>query len=367
MGSRKMLCVRGYYNHNMYRLLYIYVILLSCKGAQESGIDQYSVIQGLTMGTYYQITTKSDQSVYLQDSIENLLSNLNDALSTYVDASYISKFNQHPQGIGSSVLQNPILATYLFDNLALSREIFEISNGYFDPTVMPLVNYWGFGFDPRIEVNDADSIRIRQMLEYVGFDGVMWSDDRDTIFKKDAKTQLDFSAIAKGYAIDVLCEYLDGKGIGHYLVDIGGEVKAKGVSERGRKWQIGVAEPNENSGVTTYGMIVELGEMAMATSGNYRNYYEVNGNKISHTINPITGFFERNDLLSASILTADCARADALATACMALGYQGARDLVESFEDVDAILIYVDDKQAIRRYVSPQITSNVKIELENGI
>jgi thiamine biosynthesis lipoprotein len=313
------------------------------------------------MGTYYRITFGSTNGLPKQETVESWLRNLNQALSTYIPSSVISKFNQSERGIGAKSIENQDLTRYFFENVAISSQIYEESNGSFDPTVMPLVNYWGFGYDHGQVLTEIDSQLIDSLLDFVGFDRLTISQSpTDSIAKPDSRIQLDFSAVAKGYAIDVVGQYLeDSFAIVNYLIDIGGESRARGVNREGNTWRIGINEPVENSPFSNFKFIVELKDQSIATSGNYRNFYEINGQKISHTINPQTGFYERNDLLSASILAKSCGYADGYATACMAMGFDKAKQMVENNDQLDAILIYIDSGNEIKHYITNRIREYV--------
>lgn len=338
-----------------------FILLLSLIACREVPKGEYVEYAGETMGTYYLITFAPGAGQPAQKTIERWLAELNRSLSTYDPKSVISLFNQSENGIGEQGIGNPRFSRYFFDNVAISSDIFRKSGGSFDPTVMPLVNYWGFGYDQQKIISQIDTHRVDSLRKFVGFEKLKpVNNGQDSIHKSDPRVQLDFSAVAKGYAIDILGQYLeDSFSIRDYLIDIGGESRARGVNREGNPWRVGINEPFENSLFNTFQFIVELKDRSIATSGNYRNFYEVNGQKISHTINPKTGFFERNDLLSASIVTNDCAIADGFATACMAKGYAGARELVESSDDLEAILIYVDSDNELKHYITPRLSKFV--------
>jgi thiamine biosynthesis lipoprotein len=342
-------------------LLFIYFFLtVSC---QEPSGQVYEQVQGETMGTYYQITYRSGKTVMAKSTVEHLLRRLNAALSTYDPNSVISKFNQSTQGISSLTIGDDELGRFFFENLLLARATFDRSEGSFDPTVMPLVNYWGFGYEGRnltlVDTQTVDSLRT-----FVGFDKVSLEGDVKNweLTKSDARIQLDFSAVAKGYAIDVVSRFLqDTFGVKHYLVDIGGESRAQGVNREGLPWRVGINRPEEGSATSSFDFIVQLKDRSIATSGNYRNYYEIKGEKISHTMNPKTGFYERNNLLSASILTDNCGLADASATACMAMGFERAQEFVQRDPRLSAVFIYLDSDQQIKHYLTPDLEGIVTV------
>jgi thiamine biosynthesis lipoprotein len=203
---------------------------------------------------------------------------------------------------------------------------------------MPVVNYWGFGYTGREKVTEADSIKINSLLQSVGFNKL--HKQGKVILKDNPLTELDFSGIAKGYGVDKIAEHLASKGLKNYYVEIGGEVFAKGVNSKGITWRTGIGIPSSEANPLEFQEILELENKGIATSGNYRNYYEANGKKVSHTINPENGLPERNELLSATIIAPTCAEADGYATACMVLGLQKAIRMIEDDDQLEGILIY---------------------------
>lgn len=310
------------------------------------------LIQGETMGTYYRVTFRAENEAITQRELDSLLVALNMEVSTYIPEALISRFNYGDlRAIDAETLQ---AATHFKANLELALAMAQQTNNYFNPTVMPLVNYWGFGYTPKKPVTAVDSMAIDSLMQFVGldkieYDPVIVAPSAIQLDKESQGTQLDFSAIAKGYGVDLLAEHLESRGIKHYLVDIGGEVVAKGVKDdEGTSWRIGIAIPREEAAPTDMQVAVPLRDAAIATSGNYRNFYEINGQKFSHTINPFTGYPERSQLLSASILAADCATADGLATACMVAGLDKAYEMIDGMPGVEGYFIYGDEAGALQ-------------------
>jgi len=324
-------------------------LLFSC--ASESGQQQaplpYLTLEGQTMGTYYRVTYGDAQQRDFQVSIDSLLQAINLEVSTYIPAATISRFNQaesrfnlrtDPRSGEAGAYAN----RHFLPNFLKAKEVFAQTEGYFDPTVMPLVNFWGFGYTPKKPVEQADSAKVQELLLLVGFDQVELAvQGEDTLLQKARPdVQLDFSAIAKGYGVDEVGRFLAAQGIDNFLVDIGGEAVGRGRSPRGDAWRIGINKPQEDAAVDEIQVAVPLDNRAIATSGNYRNFYEVDGVKYSHTINPKTGFPERNTLLSASVFAADCMTADAYATAFMAMGLERAFALASQLPDIEAYFLY---------------------------
>ncbi len=332
-------------------LLGIAFTLLACQNDKQADSQTYISLQGETMGTYYRITYKDPEQRNFQQAIDSLLLALNQEVSTYIPSSMISNFNQSVEGILLS--EGGKQKNHFLENLKAAAEIFTLTEGAFDPTIMPLGNYWGFGYTPRKPVTKVDSNLVDSLLDFVGFEKLQLVEEgeRVKLNKRSPGIQLDFSALAKGYGVDAIGNLLKENEVNDFLVEIGGEVVARGLNKKGEPWSIGINQPSETSDLTDFVAIIPLENKGMATSGNYRNFYEVNGVKYSHTINPHTGFPERNTLLSATIIANNCMYADALATACMVLGTEAAFELINSLQDVDAYLIYgLEDGSLAEKY-----------------
>ncbi|HKK79092.1 MAG TPA: FAD:protein FMN transferase, partial [Phaeodactylibacter sp.] len=312
-------------------LLFI-LLLAGCApdGNSSAANADYSIVEGETMGTYYRITYKDRTGEDLKPTFDSVLKALNLEVSTYIPQSTISRFNAadsvfdlhtHPVRGDDVHYDN----THFLNNYRKSVEVAQETKGYFDPTVMPLVNYWGFGYTEK-KMEKVDSSTVDSLLQFVGLDKVELAIYEDNTWLRKALpgVKLDFSAIAKGYGVDLLGQVLEARDITDYLVDIGGETLAKGQSPRQTAWQLGISLPKEEASLRDLQTTVPLQNQALATSGNYRNFYEVDGVKYSHTINPKTGYPERNTLLSASVFAPDCTTADAYATAFMTLGTERA-------------------------------------------
>lgn len=299
-------------------------------------------LNGNTMGTTYNITYLDPSERDFKASIDSLLLVFNQSLSTYIPDSELSRFNQ------SDTLFFKL--PYFLPVLQSSKTVYEITEGAFDPTVGPFVNLWGFGpTGPQLK----DSVNIDAMLDLVGFNKISF--DSASVRKTKPGMYLDFSAIAKGYGVDVVAEFLQGKGIENLLVEIGGELVARGVNEKGELWKVGINRPEELGRADELYSIVALENKGMATSGNYRNYYEAGGVKISHTINPATGKPVNHGLLSATVLADDCMTADAYATAMMVMGTEKAIALQKTQSLLEIFLIYSDSTGQLKSYASEGI------------
>ena len=332
-----------------------FILLIGCQENKESKtpLNRY-VIEGETMGTYYRIIYLDTMSHEFKHEIDSLLVAINDEVSTYLEHSTISRFNHSDTGIIINAQES-----HFIKNLEASREIYSLSGGMFDPTVMPLVNYWGFGYTPKKPVDHIDSVKIITLLKRVGLPAIQGVDTEKSGFlsKPFKEVELDFSAIAKGYAVDILGKWLEDKGLNHILADIGGELRAWGKNELELPWQIGISIPDSMRGPEEIHSKIALTNRAMATSGNYRQFHEVDGMKYSHTIHPKTGFPELSNLLSATILASDCMTADALATTCMVMGLEAGIPFIQSLSNVEALLIFSDPKGELQTWYSTGMDS----------
>ena len=297
-------------------------------------------ITGTTMGTiaYNVKYLDKDQRVFKQQ-IDSLLVDFNQSLSTYIPDSEISIFNRQ----GEITFAFP----YFYEVLKASKEVYAQTDGAFDPTVGPLIDAWGFGDG---ELIGPDSAGVDSLLLFVGFPKINFSAQGASTEVKGMK--LNFSAIAKGQAIDVVGDWLAAQGIENYMVEIGGEVRTLGKNLEGEWWTIGIETPDE-SRIGGLFDAIQLQDQGMATSGNYRNFRMVNGQKVAHTIDPKTGFPKMQTLLSATVLAPTCMLADAYATACMVMGYEGAKALIANDPDLEAYFIYAGINGALETYISP--------------
>lgn len=327
---------------------------LACKNE----VSSYVTITGETMGTTYSIICNGGDPVNLKNELDALLQEVNADVSTYIKTSLISRFNQAEKEISFKKSEHP----HFLANYFLAKEVNELTTGAFEPTVMPLVNYWGFGYTGKDKVTQVDSMKIDSLLEFVGFSKVSLEDRGDSVVlrKSLAGVQLDFSACAKGYGIDAVAGLLEMKNIQDYMVEIGREVRVKGKSSRGDAWNIGISYPKEAVGQDDIFTAIPFSDRSLATSGNYQNFYEVDGKKYSHTINPVTGFPERNSLLSSSVFAENCMKADAYATAFMVLGTDKAFELVNKIEGLDAYFIYNDGQDKMEVKYTDGLKENIE-------
>lgn len=297
-------------------------------------------MEGKTMGTTYHITYLDSAGSNYQKEVDSVLVVVNNSMSTYIPTSLISQFNQM-EGVGRMNVD-----IHFRKVLDLSLDVYTASGRSFDPTVMPLVNLFGFGFE---NIGVVDSARVDSIVNTIGFMHVSSAMQLDVpeedavnkVEKTKANIQLDFSAVAKGYGVDVVGQLLESHGIQNYMVEIGGEVRVRGTNKAGEKWRIGIDKPNESLGEGhQFEAIMQLNNESMATSGNYRKYKEKDGVKYVHTINPKTGWPEINNTLSVSVIAKDCATADAYATAFMVMGVDSAYTIALNDSMLEAYFIY---------------------------
>jgi FAD:protein FMN transferase len=310
---------------------------------------QFIEITGTTMGTIgYSVKYFSESGINYDTEIDSLLKVWNLSLSTYIPSSEISRFN-----VSDTCFYYE--SEYFLPVLKASREVFEVSGGAFDPTVGPLVNAWGFGPDKSMV---PDSSRVDSLLMMVGFDKVSF--DEVKLCKTIPGIKLDFSAIAKGYAVDVVADYIASKGIKDLMVEIGGEIVCRGVKPGDALWRTAIEDPTVQVYERKILAVAELSNKAVATSGNYRNYYVHEGKKYAHTIDPVTGYPVFHSLLSASVFADNCMIADAYATAFMVMGFDKASAVLEKNESLDAFLIYRNDDGTIGTYVTAGIKDRIE-------
>ena len=305
----------------------------------------YQKNAGLIFGTTYSVTYQCGED--LQEEIEAELKKVDDDFSMFNSQSIVARLNNGEQ---------PELSNDFIDVFKLARQVSEDTNGAFDITVAPLVNAWGFGFkhEQMPSKEQVDSLR-----ELISYRYVTLKDK--TITMQKPGMMLDFSAIAKGYGVDVVARLLERHDIKNYMVEIGGEITTRGINPERVPWRIGVNKPsedalNENHELQT---ILNVTDKSMATSGNYRNFYVKGGKKYAHTIDPKTGYPVQHSLLSATVLTDRCAKADAYATSFMVLGMDGAKQILERHKELMAYLIYTDNKGNLSVWYSPSLKDKI--------
>lgn len=324
------------------------LVLYACKGKENTKVENSELsiqrFAGLTMGSTYSIAYVDKQEhLGLQRKVENLFEDFSKKLSTYDSTSLLSSFNK------STAFSVAKTERYFIDMLYISKRIYEESDGYFNPAIKPLVNYWGFGYDKKKPIENINAKEIDSLLQLIDFSSLIITESTDSIHIKKGipNLQLEYNAIAPGYAADLVAELLEENGIENYLIEVGGELLAKGTLMNNKPWKIGVNVPLEDAKISDFQAIAELKNTALGTSGNYRSYYKKDGKKYVHTINPKTGYTEQNSLLSISIFAPTCAESDAYATACLVKGKDASLEFLEKMPHIGAYLIFINDKNEL--------------------
>ena len=307
-------------------LLFILLALLGSCGNTAKMVQMTN--QGPAQGSTYSISYLVPEGVDYRKEIDSILHEMDQQMSLWIENSEISKLNRGDSLYLSSSFRNVILAALRFS---------ELTDGAFDITIAPLIKGWGFSGGSR-----RDNMNVDSLMNYVGYQRLITSRP-GAMLKKYALPvgyEIDVHAIAQGYTVDVVANQLKNMGVDNYMVEIGGEVRCKGTNIQGRKWRIGIEEPHEERALGQFQTIVELDTMSLATSGNYRKYWEnKDGQKVVHSIDPKTGQPIISNLLSASIIAPNATMGDALATACMIKGVDAAIEMIEQYSSVEGYFI----------------------------
>lgn len=312
---------------------------------QQQSLPYYQN-EGFVFGTSYHISYQCDSD--LHQYIKDELQKVDMSLSPFNEKSIITAINQN-----RDVEPDAMFLDVFRKAMTISQD----TEGAFDITVAPLVNAWGFGFK---NGSQPDNSQVDSLLRLVGYQKVALKDGR--IVKQHPDIMLDCSAIAKGYGSDVVARFLSRKGIKNFMVEIGGEIVTCGINSRRMPWKIGVTKPTDDS-LSVGGelqSILNVADMAMATSGNYRNFYYKGGKKYAHTIDPKTGYPVQHSLLSATVLAKDCATADAYATSFMVLGIEKSRKILERHPELMAYFIYADKDGKNAVWYTPSLEDKIE-------
>lgn len=325
-----------------HRLLYaILPAVLFMAGFCACGKQEYRTAEGMVWNTEYHITYKSDAE--LSDSVISELKRVEMSVSAFNPNSIVSKINRN---------ESAVLDAYFCQVYNTAVDVCRESGGAFDPTLAPLINFYGFGYEKA--VYDADTTRVAEIMKHIGIEKT--SVKGTTLIKTDPGIEFNFSALAKGYGCDCVASLFERNGADNYLIEIGGEIRLKGKNPKGEDWRISIDRPifsNDNE-IHDSQMVVALSDCGVATSGNYRNYKIVDGKRVVHTIDRFTGKPAINDLLSVTVIVPDrqasktmasaatpCMLADAYATACMSMGSAKAKAMIKRL-DLAAMFILSD-------------------------
>ena len=326
----------------MNKIIITFCLLLSLSSRLFSQQEPVK-ISGEAQGTTYHITYFDDSSRNFQTDIDKLLADFNKSVSVYDSTSIITRVNNNDKDVK--------LDKFFVFCFNKAMEVSRATDGAFDVTVGPLVKGWGFSFKKKAKM---DSSMVDSLLKFIGYKMVKIKNGK--VIKKDSRITLDFNALAQGYSVDLVSELLDSKKVNNYIVEIGGEVYAKGKKPNGDNWKVGIEKPIDNpEGENPLKAIAKLENKSLNTSGNYRKFYIENGVRYSHEINPKTGYPAHNILLSATVLANDCITSDAFATAFMVMGLEKTITFLTTHRDLAVYLIYSDVDGKFGVYESPEL------------
>lgn len=337
-------------NNKILKALALLGLLLFCACNKQATLVH---IEGRTMGTQYNVkffTSNGElgDKEKAKEEIDEVLKKVNKEMSTYLKDSEISYFNQTDR-LGWLKISKDF-----FNVTVYALKLAEETEGAFDPTIGPLVNLWGFG--PGGERKVPEQVQIEEALKRVGYDKISLNSEKFEIKKKVPGVYLDLSALAKGFGVDKVADFIESKGIANYMVEIGGEVRTKGQKGDKSSWKIAIEAPHPTSQGESYQRILNLNSLSLATSGNYRNFFMENGKKYSHTINSKTGNPVAHSLASVSVAdSGSCMKADALATALMAMGQTKGFEYAER-NNIAAYFVYREDGQEDQKFVTRETT-----------
>ena len=323
-----------------------FIIILSACSSSDNRILVTN--SGEAQGSYYHIKYMSANGDNYKSQIDSILLEVDSSLSIYKDYSLISKLNN------GGNLKTDSLFNQVFN---AANKVYQETEGNFDCSVRPLVNAWGFYKDKLGDSLVVDSLKFRKLLPYVGFDKIRLIADSLVLPKG---MSLDFNSIAQGFTVDVISKFLESKNIKNYLVEVGGELLAKGKNADGNIWRVGVDKPSEDIDMNErFQFILDLENKALATSGNYRKFYEKDGVKYSHTINPFSGFPAQNRLLSATVIHDNCMLADAYATAFMVMGVKKSKQFALEHPELEIYLVYTGKDGSWQTYISSDMKKRI--------
>jgi FAD:protein FMN transferase len=314
------------------------LLILSC----NRGINNTITISGAAQGTSYHITYVAGQHSNYRESFDSIFNKIELSLSTYNTHSIISKINRNDTTVK--------VDEYFSDVFKKSIEVSEKTKGLFDVTVAPIINAYGFGFTKKERITN---VLIDSLLRFVGYQKVRLVDNK--LVKDIPQVMLDFNAIAQGYTVDVLASFLESKGISNYLVEVGGELRAKGTKLNDSSWTVGIEQPNESltDDVALFAEI-NIKDKSLATSGNYKKFYVEEGKKYAHIIDPFTGYPAKNNLLSATVIADDCITADAYATSFMVMGLERSKQFLTDHKDLNLEVFFIYDQNGIWKTFASQ-------------
>ena len=326
-----------FYHMKRVLLLLSFLVFISC----EKGKIEYQQLNGNAFGTTFNISYQDALNRDFSKQIDSIIYISNKSISAYIPTSDISKINAGDTNIEIDAIFKEVYIK--------SNRIYTETDGFFDPTVGILVNAWGFG--PGKELINIDSSAVKKMMNNVGFDKVKLENGK--ISKSSSEMLFDFNAIGKGYGVDLIGRFFEENKCENYRIELGGEIRARGVNMNGEFWRVWLEDPNTD-GTRTIHKYVRLENKSLASSGNYRKYrIDEQGRKYVHTINAKTGYATESNLLAVTVISAlDCADVDGYATALMAMGFEKSMSFLEKHPELQAYLIYVDENGNLQTYTS---------------
>lgn len=318
------------------------LMLLAMTFASCAKQPQKMVLQGLVQGSYYAITYYDEEGRNFQQEIDSIFHAVDMSVNLWVDSSVICKVNRN---------EDVALDQIFIENFEAAQRAAALSDGYFDPTISPLVSAWGFSAkNPHLP--PLTSHLIDSLKQLVDYRKVRIEDGK--LIKENPAMKLDFNAIAQGYTTDLVGALLEAKGIKSYIVDVGGEIFARGTKPDGKPWVVGIEKPAADwDSERVVQQRVELEDKGIVTSGSYRKYVERDGKRYSHCIDPMTGYPVEHNLLSATVIAENATWADALASVCMVMGMERSLELIKTLEGVEVYYIFVNDRNELETYSYP--------------
>lgn len=320
----------------MKRVVFVLCVAIIASCSRQ---PQKIVLQGLAQGSYYAVTYFDEQGRNFQHEIDSIFHAVDMSVNLWVDSSIISKVNRNEEVTLDSIFIN---------NFNIAQEAAQLSDGYFDPTISPIVAAWGFSYKTGDSITPQLIDSLKQLVDYRKI-----RIENEKIIKENPSIQLDFNAIAQGYTSDLIAHFLESRGIENYLVDTGGEIMARGEKPDGKPWIVGIEKPAENwDSEQVVQTRIALRDKGLVTSGSTRKYVERNGKRYSHCIDPKTGYPVEHQLLSVTVLADNSVWADALASICMVMGMEKSLPLIENLDEVEAYYIYVNERNELETFAT---------------
>ena len=300
---------------------------------------QKIVLQGLAQGSYYAITYFDELNRNFQHEIDSIFHAVDMSVNLWVDCSVISKVNRN---------EEVTLDSIFIDNFRIAQKAARLSDGYFDPTISPIVAAWGFSYKSGDSITPQLIDSLKQLVNYQKI-----RIENGKVVKENPNMKLDFNAIAQGYTSDLIASFLESRGIKNYLVDTGGEIMARGSKPNGQPWIVGIEKPAKNwDSEQVVQTRITLRDKGLVTSGSTRKYVERNGRRYSHCIDPKTGYPVEHNVLSATVMAENSVWADALASICMVMGMEKSLPLIESMDGVEVYYIFVNDQNELETFAT---------------